>query len=272
MSPEAYAAEASAIAELGFRGYKMRPAGGPERDLEAVRLMRRAVGPDCDLMVDAHTWWRMGDRSYSADTVRGLAAAMSEHVVTWLEEPLPPSDHAAYAKLRAEQETPVASGEHEPDEASFQDLILGECVDFVQADVVCQGGYTAGRRIINAAGRAGLRFAFHCWGTDLEALAAAHLGICFPENVAEWLEYPVYTTPRLATMYPFPLAQDILKEPLAISNGMLIVPEGPGLGIEVDESVIEKYPWIPGPWSFFTLHSPPGTFAVTGDHSLPWAT
>ncbi len=270
--PEAYAAEAAGLKDLGFRAYKMRPALGPDDDLKTIRLMREAVGEGMDLMVDAHSWWRMGDRSYSPETVQRLAAAMSEYVVTWLEEPLPPHDHAAYAKLRANQETPLASGEHEPHEAGFQDLILGDCVDYVQMDVVCQGGYTTGRRIINSTARAGLRFAFHCWGTDLEALAAAHLGICFPDNVAEWLEYPVYTTPRLKTMYPFPLAQDILKEPLAIANGMLIVPEAPGLGIDVDESVIEKYPWIPGPWSFFTLHSPPGTFAVTGDHSLPWAT
>src|SRR5438094_946145 len=54
MPPEAYAAEAAAIAELGFRAYKMRPAMGPEQDLETVQLMRQAVGPDFDLMVDAH--------------------------------------------------------------------------------------------------------------------------------------------------------------------------------------------------------------------------
>ena len=270
--PEAYAAEAAGLKDLGYRAYKMRPALGPDDDLKTIRLMREAVGEGMDLMVDAHSWWRMGDRSYSADTVRDLAAGMSEHVVTWLEEPLPPRDHSAYAKLRAEQTTPLATGEHEPDEAGFEDLILGECADYVQMDVVCQGGFTAGRRIITSTGRAGLRFAFHCWGTDLEVLAAAQLGICFPDNVAEWLEYPVYTTPQLKTMYPFPLAQDILKEPLSIANGSLIVPESPGLGIDVDESVIEKYPWIPGPWSFFTLHSPAGKFAVTGDHSLPWAT
>ncbi len=61
MSPEKYAEEAAAIAALGFRAYKMRPALGPEQDLETVRLMRKAVGPDIDLMVDAHSWWRMGD-------------------------------------------------------------------------------------------------------------------------------------------------------------------------------------------------------------------
>src|SRR3954454_11103653 len=55
MSSEGYAAEAAAIAALGFRAYKMRPAGGPKQDLEAVRQMRKTVGPDFDLMVDAHT-------------------------------------------------------------------------------------------------------------------------------------------------------------------------------------------------------------------------
>src|SRR5690242_11938251 len=76
MPPEAYAAEAQAVAGLGFHAYKMRPGMGPEQDAETVALMRRAVGPDFDLMVDAHTWWRMGDRSYSQDTVESLAEAM----------------------------------------------------------------------------------------------------------------------------------------------------------------------------------------------------
>lgn len=269
--PEGYAAEAAGIGGLGFRAYKMRPALGPEDDLKTVRLMREAVGDRVDLMVDAHSWWRMGDKSYSAETVQQLAREMKSHNIAWLEEPLPPQDHPAYAKLRASRTVPVAAGEHEASEESFRDLIFGDCVDYVQMDVVCQGGYAAGRRIITETGRAGLKFAFHCWGTDLEVLAAAHLGICFKEDVAEWLEYPVYTTPQLKTMYPFPLAQDILKEPLAISHGELDVPQGPGLGIEVNDSVIERYPWIPGPWSFFELTSPPGKFAVTGDHSIPWA-
>ena len=46
----------------------------------------------------------------------------------------------------------------------------------------------------------------------------------------------------------------------------------PGLGVRVDESVIERYPWIPGPWSFFRVDSPPGTWAVTADHSVKWST
>src|ERR1019366_357603 len=104
MPPERYAAEAAAIADLGFRAYKMRPAGGPEADLETVRQMRRAVGEDFD-------------------------------------------------------------------------LILRQAVDYVQMDVCCQGGFAMGRRLIGEIARAGLGFAFHSWGTALEVIAAAHLGI-----------------------------------------------------------------------------------------------
>jgi L-alanine-DL-glutamate epimerase-like enolase superfamily enzyme len=270
MAPEAYAAEASAIAEQGFRAYKMRPAAGPEQDLESVRLMRRAVGPDFDLMVDAHTWWRMGDRSYSPATVEQLARDMDAQRIAWLEEPLPPDDHAAYLALREKLLAPLASGEHEPNEERYLDLIVTRAVDYVQMDVCCQGGYSLGRRLFAEIARQGLRFAFHSWGTALEVAAAAQLGVCWPEVVVEWLEYPCYSTPGSAGMYPFPPASEILTEPLELERGSLIVPRTPGLGVTVDERVIERYPWIPGPWSLFRTDSPAETRAVTGDHSVPW--
>jgi len=269
--PEGYAAEAAGIAGLGFSAYKMRPALGPEEDVRTVRLMREAVGPDIELMVDAHTWWRMGDRSYSPETVEEVARQMSAYRIAWLEEPMPPDDHESYRRFKEKEIVPLASGEHEPSEERFLDLIGTQCVDYVQMDIVCQGGYPTGRRVLSEVAREGLRFAFHSWGTDLEVIAAAHLGICWPESVVEWLEYPVYSTEQLATMYPFPLAREILKEPLAIERGELTVPRAPGFGVAVDESVIERYPWIPGPWSIFSLISPPGTWSVTADHSQPWA-
>ncbi|HWD00723.1 MAG TPA: mandelate racemase/muconate lactonizing enzyme family protein [Candidatus Sulfopaludibacter sp.] len=270
MSPEAYAAEAAAVAKQGFRAYKMRPAMGPEQDMEAVRLMRKAVGPDFDLMVDAHTWWRMGDRNYSLDTVEQLARYMADHEVAWLEEPLPPEDHAAYLQLKEKDILPLASGEHELSEETYLDLIAMQCVDYVQMDVCCQGGYSQGRRILTEISRHGLSFAFHSWGTALEVAAAAHLGVCWPGYVASWLEYPCYSAPGLVGMYPFPLAAEILKEPLEIDRGDLVVPRRPGLGVAVDESVVDRYPWIPGPWSYFRTDSPAETKAVTSDHSVKW--
>ena len=270
MPPEKYAEEAAAIAAMGFPAYKMRPGIGPEEDLRTVELMRKAVGPEMGLMVDAHTWWRMGDRSYSFEQIEQLANAMATHDPIWLEEPLPPEKHEAYRKLRGRLDVKLASGEHEPDIAGFQDLIDRQAVDYVQMDVLCQGGFGVAQRIFEGVQRRGLKFAFHCWGTALEVLAAAHLGIGWPEDVVEWLEYPCYSNQGRAGMYPFPLSDEILTKPLDIEQGHLVVPQGTGLGIDIDEGVIEKYPFIPGPWSVFHLESPPETIAVTGDHSIKW--
>ncbi len=270
MPPEKYAEEAAAIKDLGFLAYKMRPALGPEADIETLRQMRDAVGPDFDLMVDAHSWWRMGDRSYDFATVARLADEMADFNIAWLEEPLPPDDHEAYRRLKELDAVPIASGEHEPDEASYLDLILSGSVDYVQMDVCCQGGVTMGRRLFSEIARESMRFAFHSWGTALELIAAAHLGVCWPETVVEWLEYPCYSAPGKAGMYPFPLASEIICDPLQIESGCLMVPREPGLGITINESVIDKYPWIPGPWSLFRIDSPPQTLAVTSDHSVQW--
>lgn len=270
MEPKKYAEEAKAVIEMGFPAYKMRPGMGPEKDLETIALMRKAVGSDAGLMVDAHTWWRMGDKSYPFDTIAKLISDMKDYHPVWLEEPLPPDDHNVYSKLREQSDVKLASGEHEQEDAGFQDLIDSQAVDYVQMDILCQGGISSAWRIFEAVRENGLRFAFHSWGTTFEVLAAAQLGACWPEDVVEWLEYPCYSHRGQAVMYPFPLADEILTEPLKIDNGCLILPGGPGMGIDIDETVIEKYPFIPGPWSVFKLDSSSETVAVTGDHSLKW--
>ncbi len=267
MAPELYAEEAARVIDLGFSAYKMRPGIGPDRDIEAVRKVREAIGFGNCLMVDGHTWWRMGNKSYSPETVERLAIAMDEYDLTWLEEPLPPDAHAAYVSLREKQIVPLASGEHESTEQGFFNLILNGAVDFAQMDVVCQGGFGLARRIFTEVAQENIRFAFHSWGTMLEIVVAAHLGITCPETVTEWLEYPVYAE---GVLYPFPLATEILRDPLEIERGELLVSREPGLGVIVDERVIDRYPWIPGPWSFFRIESPAETLAVTADHSVTW--
>lgn len=270
MTPIKYAAEAAAIAEMGFPAYKMRPGIGPVEDLKAVELIRKAVGPDVGLMVDAHTWWRMGDRTYSPETIEELARAMAPYNLTWLEEPFPPEDHSQYANLRRKNFLPIATGEHEHSESGFDDLIQRNAADYLQMDLLCQGGFDAATRLFAKIQKNNLRFAFHSWGTAFEVLAAAHLGVCWPQNVVEWLEYPCYSNSNRPGMYPFPLSDEILTEPLNIRAGHLQMPTKPGWGISINENVIDKYPFIPGPWSFFDLDSPKETIAVTGDHSLKW--
>ena len=270
MPPEGYAEEAAAIMDMGFSAYKMRPASGPEADIRTVELMRAACTSTFGLMIDAHSWWRMGERSYDFETVAGLAEEMEHYNATWLEEPLPPEDHESYCRLREKGFVPLASGEHEQDLKGFQDLINKRAVDYIQADVCCQGGFAMGNKIFIETEKAGLKFAFHCWGNLLEVLASAHLGICWPENVVEWLEYPCYAAPGRAGMYPFPLSDEILMDPLPIQNGYLSVPDLPGLGIKINENILTNYPFIDGPWSYFHLTHPKQTIAVTGDHSVKW--
>ena len=270
MKPERFAEEALAITGMGFQAYKMRPARGPEEDLEAVQKMRSAVGADIGLMIDAHSWWRMGDKTYSPETILKLANAMAEFHPTWLEEPLPPENHEAYSKLKEKAQFPIATGEHEPNEEGFMDLFDKRCTDFIQMDVCCQGGFAMAKRIFEKVKEYELRFAFHSWGTNLEVLAAAHLGVCWEEDVVEWLEFPCYSSADSPGMYPFAAATEILKDPLEIEEGYLIMPDGAGLGITIDERIVEKYPFIQGPWSYFKIDNPPETVAVTGDHSVKW--
>jgi L-alanine-DL-glutamate epimerase-like enolase superfamily enzyme len=270
-SPQGIADEAASLAAYGFTAYKFRPSQGPEQDLATVQRIRETAGPGLELMVDAHTWWRMGDRNYPEATVHELAREFGRYNIAWLEEPLPPSDHAAYTRLRALRDVPLAAGEHEPDDAGLEDLIESGAVDIVQSDLVCQGGYHTGRRLIASVARAGLSYAFHSWGTALEILAAAHLGICWPDTVVPWLEFPCYQSLVQPGMYPFPLAEDILAEPLPIRKGLLeIDTTRPGLGIDINLTALDRFPWIPGPWSYFQLDSPKETWAVTGDHSSRW--
>jgi len=270
MPPEKYAEEAAAIQQMGFPAYKMRPGMGPETDLRTVELMRKATGPQMGIMVDAHTWWRMGNKSYKPQVIRELARSMKVYNPYWLEEPFLPEDHQAYKKLKDDGFVPVATGEHEQEFEGFEDLAKLNATDFLQMDVCCQGGFEMGLKVFDLAAAHNMKFAFHSWGTTLEVLAAAQLGVCRDESVVEWLEYPCYSTPTRAGMYPFPLSDEILKDPLEIKNGYLKLPTEHGLGIEVNESVIHKYPFIPGPWSFFHQDSPKETIAVTGDHSVKW--
>lgn len=270
MSPEGYAEEAKAIQDRGFSAYKMRPGCGPDEDLKTVDAMRKATGPDMGLMIDAHTWWRMGDKNYSEKTVHELALAMSKYNPYWLEEPLLPEAHSSYVELKNKNYLPLATGEHEQDLEGFEDLARLQACDFLQMDVCCQGGFEMGLKVFDLAKEQQMKFAFHSWGTDLEVLAAAQLGVCREESVVEWLEYPCYSTEGFKSMYPFRLSQEILQSPLEIDRGYLSLPSSPGLGIEINEEVIHKYPFIPGPWSYFHQSSPEKTIAVTGDHSVKW--
>ena len=270
-SAEEYAAEAAVVCEAGYAAYKYRPALGPEEDVRTVELMREALGFDVGICMDAHAWWRMGDKSYGAETIEEVARAVSNLGVTWLEEPLPVDDRAAYAAFRDKEIVPVAAGEHEHDVEGFRELVQGGCVDFAQADVSHHGGFSGLSEILGICESSKVAFAFHNWGTALETVADALIGSCFARETAAWLEYPEYAHRDSRVMYPYALSDELVPDAPTPLNGELALPEGSGLGVTVDEGMLEKYPYQSGPWSIFELESPPSKLALSGDHALPWA-
>jgi L-alanine-DL-glutamate epimerase-like enolase superfamily enzyme len=268
---ERYAEEAAAVCELGFEAYKYRPALGPAEDLRTVELMREAVTSEVGLCLDAHAWWRMGDRSYSPAIIEFLAEAIAMHDITWLEEPLPVEDRDAYAKIKSLGYVDIAAGEHEKDFLGFRTLLGRDCVDIVQADVSHHGGFSGISKIIDLCERRFATFAFHNWGTALETVVDALIGSCFPRQTARWLEYPQYAHRDKRVMYPFPLSDELVPEAPVPVDGELPLPDGYGLGLEINEAVFSEYAYQKGPWSKFEIDSPKSTQYLSGDHAQTWA-
>ncbi|MFB6192521.1 MAG: mandelate racemase/muconate lactonizing enzyme family protein [Haloarculaceae archaeon] len=247
MEPEGYAEQAAAIQDRGFGGYKYRPGLGIEEDLRTLKLIRDRVGPGMDVMVDAHTWWKLGDQSYGFEATADLINEMAQYDPYWVEEPVEPSDHDAYRRLAAATDVPLAGGESEETPEGL--IALADTgVRFLQGDVRHHRGFTGCWRAVEACVGRDVTFVPHQFGTALGQVANAHLTAAAPE--AELLEYPVFGTDT-AGMYPFPLAEDILVDDLDVSDGEMTVPDGPGLGVEVDMDVVEEYPHIEGPWTEF---------------------
>lgn len=252
MEPEGYAEQAAILRDLGFFGYKYRPGVGPEGDRRTIQLLAEMAG-EMEIMLDVHTWWKIRE-GYDRETVRELVSFAAECDGYWVEEPVAPDDHAGYVAL-AETGAPLAGGESEPTPESLVELGKTGALDFLQGDVRHHCGYTGCRAAIEFCRGRTMEFVPHNFGTWAGLLANAHLVAAAPE--VSLLEYPVFENdPVLGAdddpgMYPFSLAFDILDGTPAVHDGRLTVPDKPGLGIDIDFSVIEEYPFEPGPWTEF---------------------
>ena len=164
------------------------------------------------LMVDAHTWWRMGDKSYTHEMIHELAQVHGNNFNPyWLEEPFPPEDHLAYKKLKEKGYVTVLLASMNKSTKDLRTLHECNATDFLQMDVCCQGGFDMGLKVFDLAADHNMKFAFHSWGTTLEVLAAAQLGVCRDESVVEWLEYPCYSLRAKLECIRFLLSDEILE-------------------------------------------------------------
>jgi len=211
--------------EKGFRAFKLGWGTfgrmNRNRDEELVRTARKAIGDDAELMVDAggsDVFWR-GDLKWAIETAHMLAG----YDVAWFEEPLRADDLEGHRQLREASPVRIATGEVLRRRQAFEPWIRERAADILQPDVTICGGMSEARRIWQAAYDRGIQVVMHGWNTAVGTAADLQLSASMPDG--RYLEY----------WHPAPYVSGILKEPLLLNeDGMLPIPDRPGLGIEID--------------------------------------
>jgi L-alanine-DL-glutamate epimerase-like enolase superfamily enzyme len=227
-SLEATLATARKHQAAGYRAMKFGwggLGGDARQDIAVAAAIRREVGDKTDLMID------MGFAvpfDHAVELGRGLA----DHGIFFLEEPLSPDDITGFAKLVALSPTPIATGEKESTIHPYLDLMDRGGLRIIQPDVARVGGITEARRIAEAAESRQVRVIPHCWSTDILVSATLHFVSTLQD--CPYLEYNATDNP---------LRTDLLRQPIRPVNGEVRVPDGPGLGIELNEETIERYRW-----------------------------
>jgi D-galactarolactone cycloisomerase len=226
--------EAAARVAQGFRALKMRLGGqSHERDLAAATAVRRTVGPDVMLMAD-------GNGAYTLGTAIKMGRALEELDFAWWEEPLPQETPAypAYEVLTASLDIPIAAGEALASRGEFREAISRRAMDIVQPDASLAGGIGECLFVAEMAALWGIPAMPHCWGGAIIVAATAHLVSLLPD--ASWSR----ATQEPMVEYDLvenPFRDELLVRPLELKDGRISVPTGPGLGIEIDERVLQRY-------------------------------
>jgi len=168
----------------------------------------------------------------SAQDAIDLLRALEPYRIYWLEDFLHPENYEGYARVKdAGLPTRLAAGEQEATAWGFHDLITRGRIDVAQPDLSRCGGYTQARKILWEAQLAGVDVCPHAWLTDLLSAASLHLNAVLERSL--FLEYNVCDNPML---------REVIRNPIEMDrDGTIPVPQGPGLGIDVDEKAIARF-------------------------------
>src|SRR4030095_15545961 len=221
--PSKVAKRARGFAEQGFHGVKIKVGFDLDQDIQIVRAVRRELGKDFVVMTDAN-------QGYSLEVALKATDAFADCGAYWLEEPLFVEDIEGHAALREKGKTPIAVGENLHMSYAFENFILRGGVDFIPPDVGRAGGVTEIRKITALAAQHKIPISFHAWGDGVALAASVHLAAALKDCIVMELDY-TYN----------PLREELLREPFRVSNGCLLPPEKPGLGIELDEEALDRF-------------------------------
>jgi L-alanine-DL-glutamate epimerase-like enolase superfamily enzyme len=241
---EGLADEARGYAEAGFRHVKIKVGRTTDtpvnplvhmeapdfatatftEDLRRVGAVRKAIGDDVHLMVDANNAW-------TKLTAQEAGREFERLGIHWFEEPVATDDLAGSAELAASLGVPIAGYETRTGLAGFRDYIEARAVEIVQPDVIWSGGITTCRRIAALAAAASLPCVPHVFSTAVSLAANLHFIASLPNSYL--LEFD---------QNPNPLRTELLNEPIVPDErGIVAVPDGPGLGVRLDRETLRRY-------------------------------
>lgn len=216
----------------GFRAIKMKIGlGDLKLDAKRVAAVREAIGPDVKLAVDAN-------HCFSVPNAIKLGRMLEEHDILWFEEPISPEDHDGYIEVTRALDMAVAGGENDFTRWGFRDVIAKKAMDIVQPDLCAAGGFSECRKIATLASAFGVECVPHAWGSAIGLAATVQFLAALPDQPPAFRPMP----PMLEfEQTPNPLRDHLAKEPIEQKKGIVQVPTGPGLGIEIDREVLKKY-------------------------------
>lgn len=232
--PAQFAEKAIAAVELGYKALKWDPFGAAfrtlspaelTRSLGVVEAVREAVGSRAELLIEGHGRFEL------PSAVR-IARALEDYDIGWFEEPLIPGNLESYARLRRASSVPIALGERLYTRWDFREVFEKGVADFVQPDVSHAGGILELRKIAAMAETWQVSFCPHNPSGPVANAATLQLAACCPNFL--YLE-------TMATDVPW--RSQVAVERCRLVQGEMSIPDAPGLGVEIDESALVRFPY-----------------------------
>lgn len=216
--------KAKELTSLGYGSIKVKVGLGKYKDIKIVSKIRDAVGPDVGIMVDANSFYCAGDAVY-------VGKAFEELNVIWFEEPVMPDDVDGYRLLRSKLNMKIATGESFFTSLDYRPFLENDYVDVVQPDVSRCGGFTESRKISNLAEVFHKVYAPHT-GFSSSVCVFGSLQLASYAHNFDKYEYMVIDNPLQHIM-------DVEIPP--VIDGMVEIPQTPGLGASLNEVLVQKY-------------------------------
>ena len=226
-------AEAKSYADEGFKAMKMKVGFGPDYDIKNVAAVRRAIGDDILFAVDANC-------AYDRGSAIAVGQQLAENNLLWFEEPISADDVEGYVEIRRalNMHMRISGAEQFRGRWAFRRMIQERALDIIQPDVCVCGGFTEFRKIAAMASANHVRVIPHMFGTAIRLAATLHLLATLPDSPRALEPFPALLE---YDMSENALRTELAREPIRHTDGIVAVPQGPGLGIEINRDVLQKY-------------------------------